>query len=726
MFIFLLTSNYLRELQLDTEPIGWDGLRYRFQRDEKYHGVMLEMSAELTFIKRAGAYLREMYRLFGPEALVNLSVYEVDPNEFRPVRVYRGRVDFTTYIDAERGVTANLKETTFATNLLNRNDQPIDLLSGQSLSGAAIPSLGMATVSMHSQEIILKYAARQDATATESLQLSSATSSSDFGASALLRIGFPATNPPLNEFPVPEGYGLFIGGLNDSINTPFYRAKESGTFTIELAFTHTIRALFAINDFQLDIVYQYRLKRADGTITTTDLVPQFGQNIPSAGFFTRTTTVRRTVITETLEIGDELYFYAEFRFHEISALTYDIGIESEYSAGSYLKMRAIATTPATTATGPLVHEALDYCCAAMTDQPRPLYSDYFGRPGLRQQYLQDGPGALRLVTSGFAIRGFPFTTSSAPAAGEVDTRKTITTTFNDLYDSLNAIDCLGLGIEQVNGKQQVRIEPRAFFYQDKEVLRLGSVTGLSKAVRTDALHNAAEFGYQHWQSGTQNGLDEFNGRRTYTLPLTAVKNTYSAISTLNAAGYLIERTRRDRYSDGATKEGQADAENFVICLRRLGGTAESYESERDQAYRSVTGILSPSTTYNLRISPGRMLQKHQPWLHTGLLQQGSKRVILTKIEGSAGLQSRFYEESAPLDESAAIQVSDLAPAIVAEFTYEFTARLRRWQMEALRTNPYGRISFLDSKGQRHSGYLLAAERQPVGGLTTFTLLPVAA
>ena len=282
----------------------------------------------------------------------------------------------------------------------------------------------------------------------------------------------------------------------------------------------------------------------------------------------------------------------------------------------------------------------------------------------------------------------------------------------------------------------MRVEPRAYFYQAAEVLRLGRVAELKKSVYPELLFNEAQVGYAHWQSGAPNGLDEFNALRTYALPLTQLKKQYAAVSKVNAAGYLLEEARRDRYNAGATKEGKADAELFFICLRQVSATIDpatglpvpaTYVGARTDGFVAGTfgGILSPATAYNLPLSPGRMLRAHGPWLRAGLAAQTDKRLLPGKAEGNAHLRSRKVGEAAVLDEFLPVPVSDLpAPLVLAE-SYEFTVRLRRGQLTALAKNPHGRISFLDSQGRRKSGYLLRAERTPQGGRTTFTLLRAA-
>lgn len=761
--IFLLTSEVLAPHQCDTDPVGWDSLRELFVRDTEKHGVTYSMSTDLTFVKRAAAYIRLVYEggtdqlgnvipAQGVEGLVALTVFEQDPNELRPAEIYRGKLDFTTYSSAESGVTARFKEPTFATALATRADAEVDLLGAESLSGVALPSYAPIEATLHSQQTLQRFDMEQVALDTN-LQSGAiaGTDAPEDELSTLLFFGMDTVK--LNEFGISSfATGPISGDSYNAVNVPFYTAKESGAFTITLNLTTTVRVVQVSGaSFQaVDIKYHYR--KNGSPATATELITRVADTGPFPRPVTATAPalVSRSIdksyqlntgprtFTETMEPGDRLYLYGEVFVHDFNGGPFLTEVLLSMGVGSYLKVSAPTTTASTTCAGLLVHEVLQRCCEAATDTRDAFYSEFYGRTDTRLPYQQDGPGAYRFVTNGFYLRGFPLLTAPAPAAGETDTRKGLSLSLDTAYEGFNAIDCLGQGIEQRDGKPVVRIEPRAYFYQSATVLELGAVNELKKGVCTDWLYNEAQVGYAHWQSGAPNGLDEFNGLRTYSLPLTQLKKTYTAVSTLNAAGYLIEEARRDRYAAGSTKEGKADAEPFVICVTYVPASIDTsgplpvsvpahYASQTTQGFvaGSIGGILSADTAYNLPLAPGRMLRAHGPWLRAGLSAQTTKRLLLGKTEGNAHLVSQRTGEAAPLPEFADVPVTDLAAPLVLAEPYEFTVRLRRGQMARLKANPYGRISFLDGLGQRKAGYLLRAERAPQSGLTTFTLLRAA-
>jgi hypothetical protein len=738
---FLLTSDLLESLKLDTAPVGWQEMKYLFQRDEVYHGVTLTMGSDLTFWKLGAAYLRLLYEggtdadgkvidAQGVEAVAVLNVFERDPNEFRTSEIYRARIDFTTYRSSENGVQVKLKELGFATNLLTRADSEIDLLpstlGATSLGGAALAPLEPATILLHSQMLRLQYEATQEGESPLSDGLMFGDNE-DASHEQLLYFGFNKAGT--NDLGLEPVFGGFVAGeAKDAV--AIYTAKENGVFSLDFAIyayveAHVSPGLFMRQFTKVDARYYLRVVRS-GVTQDIELLPALAVRRLDGDYAGEIIIPPRKESFD-LKKGDGIYLFATYFVHDLTKNSpdpYQATITAKMKPGSYLRIVAESTTDPTACRGMLVHEVLKRQVEAMTDNSGGFYSEYYGRTDTNPAYAVDGPGALTLITNGFGLRGFPLPIDAViPNADGTDPRKPLTASFSTLYGSLDKRDCLGASIEQRNGQPTLRVEHRSFFYQPTESLRLGVIAKLVKSVYTPLLYNAVEVGYQHWQSGSAVGLDEFNGQRSYSLPLTQVKGTYSLVSQVNESGYLIEEARRQPYVLGKSKEGQADQELFAIRLRR--GPTGSLETEKNEAFVSVSGILDKDTAYNLADSPGRMLKRHGFWLRAGLVPVAGKKLLRTATQGNDKLVSQLFTETVALDEHADVPIKDLAaPLFVAE-TYEFTAKLRRHQVRQLAKKPYGLISFLDGQRQRKQGYLLKMECSPESGEASFTLLRAA-
>jgi len=726
---------------MPTAPDGWAGMKYQSERSQTNWGTEFSMTSDLTFWKEGGAYLRTLYEGGtdaegttiagqGIEAIAVLNVFEKDPNNHVNTLVYRGQIDFTTYRSSERGVQANLRELGGAIGLKNRADVAIDLLPSTlyatSIGGVILPALSPATVQLHSQVLRLKYEATQEA----DLQLSDGLmygDNDDASHEQILYFGF--SKQGVNDLGLqPFGGGFAAGEAKDA--TPIYRTNEGGPFTLDFAIrarveAHTGQALFMRQFKKVDAKFYLRIVSANGSQEVRLLDDLYVDGLD--GDYEGDIIIPAQQHTYTLVKGDAIYLFATYWVHDLTRNApdpYQATISAKMKAGSYLRITAESTTAETPCRGLYVHEALKRMVESMTDGQMGFYSEYYGRPDCLPAYAQDGPGALRLLTNGFGLRGFPLPIDAVVrGTNDTDPRKPLTASFQSLYNSLDAIDCLGAGIEQRNGKPTLRIEPRSFFFQDTEVVALGTVSGLVKAPYPSLQYSQVEVGYQHWQSGAQVGLDEPNGQRAYTTPLTQQKATYSILSEANTAGYLIEETRRQQYVLGTNKEGQADQELFLIRLRRQLG---QLVTAKDEAFSGVSGILARKSTYNLEDSPGRMVRRHGAWLRAGLAPQvaAGKKLLRGEVQGNDKLVTQLLAESEPVDEHADVPLSELdGPRFVAE-TYEFTAKLRRHQVRALARSPYGQVSFLDRSGTRKRGYLLKMECEPASGQASFTLLRI--
>ena len=749
MLTFLLTSDLLASYQCDPAPVGYANLRWLWQRDERFHGVSFTGSTDLTFWKRGGAYLRTLYDggtledgtiipAQGIEAVAALTIFERDPNEFRTDEALRMRVDFTQLRSSESGVAVKLKQLGFQTTLLARADTAIDLLPafglGKSLGGVYLPNYTPTQVQMHSQVLRLKYEATSKADKELSPGNMFGSDDDDPSHQQILYFGFDSQ--VVNDLALEPFGGGFVAGDANTV-TPIYRAKENGTFVLDLALyaqveAHTGTGVPFMRQFTEVGASIFLRTEIGGVRSEVRLQPEIAVGNLD-GDYVGDISVAPTQFIIQLQVGDSIALYGSYYVHGLNGGRFDpyqATITATMKPGSYLRITADSTTEPTSCRGLLPYEALSRIVDSITDASGGFYSEYFGRTDSLPAYAMDGPGSLALLTNGFGLRGYPLPSDGLAkpiGEGETDPRKPLTASFNELYTGLDAIHCLGAGFEQRNGKPTLRIEPRSYFFQPTVTLELGAVQGLVKSPYTPLQYNAVEVGYQHWQSGAAVGLDAFNGQRTYSLPLTQVKATYSTLSSLNTEGYLIEGARRQPFSLSTNQEGQADQELFLIALQRpLGG---GFTTERAfPAFQRVEGILAKDTAYNLRYAPGRNLRRHGAWLRAGLAPQAAagKALMRGEVAGNDKLLTQLATETTPIDEHADVPLTDLAAPYFFSETYEFTAKLRRHQVRQLTARPYGLIAFLDGSGARKQGYLLKVECEPESGKASFTLLRAAA
>lgn len=702
-FRFILGSEFGRRV-LGTDPVGWDDMGLSLHRDPKHHGITTEYIMQLGFVQDGRVYLRQVFAQRGVRAVVTLTIEQYDPNLFQWRRYYQGRLDFLSRSETDLEFRCNVVQDGFTQMFLNRDDTVVDAFGASSVSGAALPSKTPVSLQLHSQAIFKRYEAFYN---PDPPQIASAFVMDDPSREQLIYFGFG--QPQVDDFDVQEVYGGFVVGERPQA-VPVYVTKEAGDFTIEFELFTQLRVLLTASsgsgDFDtVEGEYYFRINDEPPMVLGT-----FGDTRIAGNFFGQLDVPAKR-ITRYLEVGDRIYLYGRIYVHDISKNAlgqYRFELQLQTNGGTF-RMQALSQTPATSCQGLLAYEALDRVCQATTEQRVAFRSSFFGRTDSQPSYRQDGPGAGTFITGGFQVRGFPLSEKSMPL------------TWRGLFDSLATVYWLGSGQEETPEGPVVVVEPVPYFYPDRLVLDLSAnPVSVVTSTEADEYYQGAELGYRKWQTQQVNGLQEPNTRREWSLPMPEAKGRYSAISPYVAAGYLLEDTRRDRYDATSTTDTSSDADTFLVCVLRgpLG-----WETERDQLFSQVSGVLAPDTLYNLRLSPARLLRRHGPLLRAGLVHQESQRLGFTYGEGNNALVTQLYTEVVPVAESASVPVDALPAPLWRPEKDVFTTGVTREQLRGLLADPNGRIRYQTTQGERREGWILDFKHNAAEQQGEFTLRP---
>jgi hypothetical protein len=260
----------------------------------------------------------------------------------------------------------------------------------------------------------------------------------------------------------------------------------------------------------------------------------------------------------------------------------------------------------------MAFEAFERIVANYTGLSNRFRSDFFS---------PSGAGANLYLTNGYRLRG--------------NIAREFSLSFKELYDNLRVMFNLGVAIKKEDGIDVVRIEPMSYFFNNNTILSVASPKDISFSPFEDLLVNKVEVGYSEWANENTNGLDEVCGKRQYATNLRLgsyadeEKNRVELGLVCNfvTSSYLIEQARR--MSDKATTDGELDGKIFAIALNLFQVSSVEYygnsdiypplsASERNEGFLSVTGLVSPDTTYNLRYTPARNFYHSIPLLQAGL------------------------------------------------------------------------------------------------------------
>jgi hypothetical protein len=261
----------------------------------------------------------------------------------------------------------------------------------------------------------------------------------------------------------------------------------------------------------------------------------------------------------------------------------------------------------------LIHDVFERVVYAMTGGSGDFYSQFFGNTN--QGYAVDGCGSLAMLTSGGNFR-------------DLDIYPSIS--FKELVDWASATFGVGWGFEkEYDGTYRVRVELMEHFYQDGEILDLGSplsikeMSSYEESEYTPLSINRVKVGYKKYSDeiGVTGSFEDFLTESTYSLPIKSNDGELSRISPFIASNELIQATYNKR---GSGEKWKFDQNVFVVMTVRSGG---GFVPENNENFESVLGVDDQDTAYNLRLPPVQMLLNHSLYINSSLFRVGTDRLI---------------------------------------------------------------------------------------------------
>jgi hypothetical protein len=190
-------------------------------------------------------------------------------------------------------------------------------------------------------------------------------------------------------------------------------------------------------------------------------------------------------------------------------------------------------------------------------------------------------------------------------------------------------------------------------------MSLGEFSGSIK-VNSSTIYSQVTVGYVKWQSDTAFGIDEFNGARTYQSENpSSSSQSFSLSSELVASGYIIEKLRQESLdSANKNKTNDLDSNIFIVSTVKNG---TGIKAETSEYFNDVSGIISPETAYNLRISPRRNIENWRQFLGGhGLMTiegtEGNIDLVSTQLSG-CGINNIPVREDSNFDTTGTVNWS---------------------------------------------------------------------
>ncbi len=609
------------------EPIKWDNITFIGKRDREWHGFKGMFSdgiIELEFDCESGKeVIMEAYETDGSDAEVAFQYgYTYNGKE---VILFPGKLNFNTYKELVGKVALSVDKDDFNSLFQSRFESKVSMASMQGFDGAFILPPPVLEIPLHAKEFIRNYKVESSAVIT-------ATQAQTQNQKLWLRpdTSVPAISEIETNFGFPLSFSVSEPGATDEYN---WDLQNAGTYSFGIKYNHTLTLRFWNLHTIASRNYGYKIRSIFRVDNNEQVI---GAAIEGSGSLDRG-QARSIVIplavdgsfTMDLIPGQKVYFYS---YIEWSGGSNIIMRGSTTENSSLITAVALDRAPVSVCATWFLFDVLNHCTKVITNNRTRILSSFLSRKSGTQ--AQNGEGALNAITNGKQIRRF-----------EVE-KAPLNISLRDALSSAKDIFCLGYGFEQVGNVEVVRVERPEYFYQNREIIVIEELVKDSyrKEVAKDLLYNEIDIGFDKFQDSGFNTLDEFNTRHEYVTPIKTNKLKLVAKSKLIASGYAIESSRRQQFSETPTNSFQNDEEPFIISLAEDG---INFKPETDQAFEQVEGLISPSTAYNLRLSPLRMLLNWSVWLRNSFHYKQPATVLKNTLTVQNGDLTTQYKATEP-------------------------------------------------------------------------------
>jgi len=727
LFRFKLTYN--GEDTTVIEPQGWDTFRSELKRDFKSHGVVFKYTSGILKLGFADgrSVLEDAFQAEGFDAQVTFTVDQRATNTDAFVNAFTGIAVMENRELTESYFSVDFEGSTFQQKIINRLDTKVKLdtlidLDGNALTG----SLSEDTASWNSMRIKSDYTTDYRAGGfSGSFETFTGQDVTPTGGDATLYSEFDFEGIIDDELTVfQEGT---IEQTSDSIPTQLsFICSIGGTLTFSGTLKYraqtTVTLLVGASNARLD--YSLRLRHLDesGSLQSDQSVGA-PHSSNAASPHVRDSGILTDVPisgTATVVAGDQLIFY--FRFigqpqtpdaTEVTTLDLDALHFYHNTIITYSILKASTTQSVKSS---LIHDVINRMIFIVSGENDKLNSEFLGLT--QHGYSSDGCGGLTALTNGEKLRGI-FQASA------------LNLSLKDVLTSIQAIWGIGWGFEKnYRGEYDLRIELLEHFYQDGEILDLGSPISIKEVdsyieeTFNELALNQVEIGYTTFSDDEDfsNSIEDFLTRAEYSLPVSSIKDTYNQISTLITSGRLIQATF-EQTDD--TKKWKFDQSVFLVAVVR---SASVFIPENDENFSTVNGLDDKTTAYNIRHAPVQMFLNHALIINSVLMGKSLTDLIQnTSVEINQSFEAQFDgSESCLLGDTQRLlraSTGDIAignnfaglrlfKPIINKLTVAMTLTQLNTIIDAMENNSsdptknLGYLTYRNSEGEVKKGYLL--------------------
>jgi len=636
-------------------PDGWSDDEYTMQRDMKLFGVFRKFAAsELKFVKDGRDILETIYESDGVNAVCNFTVNELLSTGATRNR-FVGYIDFSTYKITEISVDVAVIDGSFTDLILSRSKVDVNVQGSKSIDGIDLGELPLTTVTI--PEIKIHQIAN--------LEWDKAT------------LPYTTTHN-LPVLVINTEYTEIVSGSSVFFNTALAEYLST-TLKIKL------NAISVGTSYATHYTWTFHVERWAGGVFVENVYTNFYD-----GYGTDPLTI---------SIDDSTVF--DINEGDSFKITMNLTSAAEtilmnYSAISLHIECLIESLPSSQIDVLLYHEAFDRVIAHYCGQAGRFKSDFFGRT--------DIGGVLGSITTGRHIRG------------QMGLNTTIPYSLETLFSSLQAIYCLGMGIEIIDGVEKVVIEPMAHFFNNQIILdvsnRIAPET-IEKQYYPELAFNRISVGYNSFDYRALGGVYEYNSTSKFTTVISPVDKELNIVSPYRADMSGVLALIKEPTEN---KDVSGESDIFILdTVRKEGGyivrSVEDFEQSEDLSNMDIL--------INLAISPKRNLLRWGSYLR-GFLEKYLTSLIIWQTSDKNTKLSSTETGQSTITENSDIVVSDLADPLWHPETFDIEVPIKETDIDYINANPYGIVKISATE----FGWILNYKSKNENRKSTFRLLRV--
>lgn len=715
-------NSYLGALYI-SKPIGWDDDSQVFKRSSENHGVFVSLANNLSFgkgtIKKPGgySYLKKVFEEKGINAEVILKKDEYVNGSW--INSYIGYFDFSTFRRTKNQISMMFNETGIYKNIKARLSEDIELGREETMSGNKTSALPERKVFLDGRKILIineyNMTDGDGQYSGEAKGFNFRLNKKDifFYFNAIRNIG---AIPLLMKQEVDgNAQTVYEYLVQYSGRSGFANGKTSNCFYADALNTKTLKVDVNV-DVYFNKVDKMRSKARFIIIKYKNgITYDFDSLALDTGFVDIHKGDYMSVGLKEYEIpviaGDSLCF-------AIEVITYNPAI-NKYSVdftiqNAYLAIIDSTYTEPTYTKVVMPHEALNSMLEVITDKKNALKSKALGRKEIG--YEENGEAAYTSITNGFKVRQFE--------------DKKIKTSLKQFLESYYTTSQLGFGIERINGVEIFRFEHVNHFYQDFVFLKLGVVSDIERTVKQEYAYASVEVGYSK-PSGDSlyeeaMGLDEYNLKSNFTTPIISVDNKLILNSPYRADSYGIEFARRKPFATYFDTDTRYDEDVMLIDLKENPGFDYLLTRKWSDDFivpspfnKATTGVYSPESAFNLRLTPASLLHKSGYWISACLKHYRENYVRYSSSAGNSLLKKKEIGTDLEISENGNVLIKDLKISKFNIETIKFNYKISSEMLKEVKgyrivdgdkiMNVYGLVEFINEDNYYEYGYLVSLE-----------------